>query len=63
MQEMNKYINEGKLHKQAIWNISQDPLVQEPEKENLLSAYKYGRWLSVGLQFPGIWAGTMMINR
>ena len=60
---MNKYINEAKLHKQAIWSISQDPLVQEPDKEKLLSAYQYGKWLSFGLQFPGIWGGAIMINR
>jgi hypothetical protein len=63
MKAFDRYSHEGKIHKQAIWSISQDPGISSEEKALLLSSYQHGKWLSIGLQFPVIWMGIWIFNR
>lgn len=63
IQKFENYRYEGDLHRAALRQLPHVSPLSVKEKGEIAAAYKYGWWLSVGIQFPVVLGASILFKR
>jgi hypothetical protein len=63
LRKFENYRFEGEMHRSALLRLPQIASLTVDEKNELKSAYKYGKWLGIGIQFPFVVLTMVYFNK